>query len=100
MTSGTRTRACEHGDAYCRLQKTIGIVSRLFFTMKIPTTTCGDPNAVVAHSCRLTAIDAVPSTSSLPGLIRQSIPERSAFSDGCAGHKRVYARLPTRYARA
>jgi hypothetical protein len=34
MTSGTRTPAFEHGDAYCRLQKTIGIVSRLFFTMK------------------------------------------------------------------
>jgi len=43
MTSGARhrTRACRHRDADRRLQKRAAIVSRLFFTMKIPTTACG-----------------------------------------------------------
>src|SRR5262249_52380617 len=36
-----RTHACRHGDADRWLQKRATIVSRLFFTMKIPTTTCG-----------------------------------------------------------
>ena len=38
----SRGRACQqHRDADRRLQKRATIVSRLFFTMKIPTTTCG-----------------------------------------------------------
>jgi hypothetical protein len=37
----TPSPACEDGDANCRLQKRAAIVSRLFFTMKIPTPTCG-----------------------------------------------------------
>jgi len=43
MTSGARrhTRACQHRDADRRLQKRATIVSRLLFTMKIPTTACG-----------------------------------------------------------
>jgi hypothetical protein len=39
----------------------------------------------------------------LPGLTRQSIDFRKDFFcewDGCAGRKRVHARLTTRYARA
>src|SRR5262249_57217280 len=39
---------------------------------------------------------------SLPGLTRQSIRllKTPCEEDGCAGHKRIHARLPTRYARA
>jgi hypothetical protein len=38
----SRGRACQQRrDADRRLQKRATIVSRLFFTMKIPTTTCG-----------------------------------------------------------
>src|SRR5262249_19010083 len=37
----TPSHACADGDANCRLQKRAAIVSRLFFTMKIPTPTCG-----------------------------------------------------------
>ena len=34
------SHACADGDASCRLQKRAAIVSRLFFTMKIPTPAC------------------------------------------------------------
>jgi hypothetical protein len=43
MTSDARhhTRPCQHRDADRRLRQRAAIVSRLFFTMKIPTTACG-----------------------------------------------------------
>jgi hypothetical protein len=51
----TPSRACEDGDANCRLQQQAAIVSRLFFTMKIPTLTCGGgddlPRAIPRHGC-------------------------------------------------
>jgi len=40
----------EQRDANRRLQKRAAIVSRLFFTMKIQTTTCGGGRAVIAQS--------------------------------------------------
>src|SRR5262249_49772925 len=39
------------------------------------------------------ALSALIYPPSLPGLTRQSIFLKKRFSDGCAGHKRVYARL-------
>jgi hypothetical protein len=40
-TQSGNAPACADGDANCRLQKRAAIVSRLFFTMKIPTPACG-----------------------------------------------------------
>jgi len=50
MRSGTshRTRGREQRDANRRLQKRAAIVSRLFFTMKKPTRTCGGANNLLA----------------------------------------------------
>jgi hypothetical protein len=45
-----RTRGREQRDAHRRLQKRAAIVSRLFFTMKIQTRTCGRDRAVIAPS--------------------------------------------------
>src|SRR6266446_4963539 len=49
--------------------------------------------AVVAPSPTELGLARVRQPSSLPGLTRQSIRFEKTFFDGCAGHKRVHARL-------
>src|SRR5215831_16217636 len=72
MKSGTshRTRGREQGDANRRLQKRAAIVSRLFFTMKKPTRTCGGANNLLAAHAMEVRTSANVSLSATPSAPR------------------------------
>src|SRR5262249_31535174 len=85
----TPSHAYEHGDANCRLQKRAAIVSRLFFTMKIPTPACGGGDDLL-RAIRRNGCAGSKSSGKWPvHQTRSSMPKREAWSAMLHGRARA-----------